>query len=254
MTNADPRRTQMPIPYGIVLFAAFVLACSKSGDRRGEEDVPVASPPAAPDYGVSLGGAAKPTVGPNATGAARETTPAAEAGGPSRTAVTTSLSTSSPLPVRPDAGAPRAFLESRPIGSGSPQAGAVSPPAALDPRGSRRLLNQARDLGTDHAAAIPLFEEAIRLDPGNAWAHCELANALNEMGRYLEAAEAARAALAIGGDGKLLGAAHYCLGRAYEETGLVADAIANYEASLRVRPSGGGAWVVERRLAGLRGR
>jgi len=91
--------------------------------------------------------------------------------------------------------------------------------------------------GLEHAGrvqeAIGHFEQALRINPDLAGAHCNLGVALRRMGRIQEAIKHYEQALRLEPDHAEV---HNNLGVALEQTGRVQEAIGQYEQALRIQP------------------
>lgn len=119
-----------------------------------------------------------------------------------------------------------------PAGRGGRAVWAGDPPDADSASPRLNLANTHLDSGRP-AEALPLLDEAVRMDPGLAEAHVARGNALLQLGRLPEAAVAYERAVELQPG---LGQAQFALGNALVDLGRLPEAIAHLQEAVRLSP------------------
>lgn len=110
-------------------------------------------------------------------------------------------------------------------------------PGAGFAQGTASLVNKGNEAYRkgDYAAALNLYKEALRKEPGNATARFNLANALQKQKEYTAAIEAYKKTDATATE-QIRAATAYNMGLAYIRNKRVDEAIAAFTTALRLMP------------------
>lgn len=109
-------------------------------------------------------------------------------------------------------------------------------PAQFD---ALHLLGVVKRQQGDAQAAVDLIGQALRVNPGQATAHCNLGAALQDLGRSAQALASYDTALRLNPGYAM---AHYNRGNALRKLGRPGEAIGGYERALALRPAYPEAW------------